>query len=94
MLVFYPTKRISVTDALKHPYMAPLYDPWTDPPAQFPIDLDIDEDLDRDKIREMIWNEILYYHPDAECATAEFISSDKQTPCSEINAWVPELSLI
>ncbi|KAL9273107.1 Mitogen-activated protein kinase homolog NTF3-like protein [Drosera capensis] len=89
MLVFDPTKRISVTDALKHPYMAPLYDPCTVPPAQFPIDLDIDEDLDRDKIRDMMWNEILYYHPEAECATVEFLSSDKPAPCSKTKAWVP-----
>ncbi|KAL9259739.1 Mitogen-activated protein kinase homolog NTF3-like protein [Drosera capensis] len=71
MLVFDPTKRISVDDALKHPYMAPLYDPRSNPPAQFPIDLDIDEDLDEVTIRELMWDEILHYHPEAACATLE-----------------------
>lgn len=65
MLVFDPTKRISVTEALQHPYMSALYDPRANPPAQFPIDLEIDEDLDEDMIRETMWQEIMHYHPEA-----------------------------
>lgn len=65
MLVFDPSKRISVTEALQHPYMSPLYDPSANPPAQVPIDLDIDEDLEEDTIRELMWQEMLYYHPEA-----------------------------
>ncbi|GAB4856273.1 Mitogen-activated protein kinase, variant 2 [Ancistrocladus abbreviatus] len=71
MLVVDPTKRISVTEALQHPYMSPLYDPRKNPPAQFPIDLDIDEDLDEEMIRERMWREILHYHPEAASATVE-----------------------
>ncbi|ONK69850.1 uncharacterized protein A4U43_C05F27420 [Asparagus officinalis] len=65
MLVFDPSKRISVTEALQHPYMSPLYDPSANPPAQVPIDLDIDEDLGEDMIRELMWREMLYYHPES-----------------------------
>ncbi|KAL8148609.1 mitogen-activated protein kinase homolog NTF3-like [Apium graveolens] len=65
MLVFDPAKRISVNDALHHPYMSSLYDPNCNPPAQVPIDLDIDEDLREDTIREMMWFEMLHYHPEA-----------------------------
>ncbi|OAY82741.1 Mitogen-activated protein kinase 4 [Ananas comosus] len=65
MLVFDPSKRISVDEALRHPYLSPLYDPNANPPAQVPIDLDIDEDMGEDMIREMIWREMLYYHPEA-----------------------------
>lgn len=68
MLVFDPSKRISVTEALQHPYMSPLYDPNCNPPAQVPIDLDIDEDLGEEMIREMMWKEILHYHPEASTA--------------------------
>nr|GMC52258.1 mitogen-activated protein kinase homolog NTF3 [Ipomoea batatas] len=70
MLVFDPTKRISVTEALHHPYMSPLYDPNHDPPAQVPINLDIDEDMGEDMIRDMMWTEIIQYHPEAAAATA------------------------
>ncbi|KAF3440715.1 hypothetical protein FNV43_RR19001 [Rhamnella rubrinervis] len=45
MLVFDPTKRITVTEALQHPYISNLYDPRLNPPAQVPINLDIDENL-------------------------------------------------
>ncbi|RRT70567.1 hypothetical protein BHE74_00017973 [Ensete ventricosum] len=69
MLVFDPSKRISVTEALEHPYMSPLYDPSANPPAEVPIDLDIDENLGEDLIREMIWKEMLYYHPEASANT-------------------------
>lgn len=68
MLVFDPSKRISVTEALQHPYMSPLYDPKSDPPAQVPIDLDIDEDLGEEMIRELMWREMLHYHPEAAAA--------------------------
>ncbi|CAD6338451.1 unnamed protein product [Miscanthus lutarioriparius] len=64
MLVFDPSKRISVTEALEHPYMSPLYDPSANPPAQVPIDLDIDENLGVDMIREMMWQEMIHYHPE------------------------------
>ncbi|KAK4387500.1 Mitogen-activated protein kinaseNTF3 [Sesamum angolense] len=71
MLVFDPSKRISVTEALQHPYMSPLYDPRCDPPAQVPINLDIDEDLGEEMIREMMWTEILHYHPEAATTNLE-----------------------
>ncbi|KAF9678271.1 hypothetical protein SADUNF_Sadunf07G0017500 [Salix dunnii] len=64
MLVFDPTKRISVTEALLHPYMSGLYDPRHDPPAQLPINLDMDENVGEHMIREMIWDEMLQYHPE------------------------------
>ncbi|KAJ6682154.1 MITOGEN-ACTIVATED PROTEIN KINASE [Salix koriyanagi] len=65
MLVFDPSKRITVTEALLHPYISGLYDPIRDPLAQVPINLDIDENLGGHIIREMIWDEILHYHPEA-----------------------------
>nr|ACN35069.1 unknown [Zea mays] len=44
--------------------MSPLYDPSANPPAQVPIDLDIDENLGVDMIREMMWQEMIHYHPE------------------------------
>jgi mitogen-activated protein kinase 1/3 len=74
MLVFDPIKRISVTEALQHPFMASLYDPNTNPLAQVPIDLDIDEDLREDMIREMMLTEILYYNTEAVASNGELSS--------------------
>ncbi|KAL7598553.1 mitogen-activated protein kinase homolog NTF3 [Lactuca sativa] len=64
MLVFDPSKRISVTEALHHPYMSSLYDPRCDPVVTCPLDMDIDEDLGEEMIREMMWKEMLHYHPE------------------------------
>lgn len=68
MLVFDPTKRITVVEALQHPYMSGLYDPKFIPPVQVPLTLDIDETLGEQKIRELMLNEMLYYHPEAVSA--------------------------
>ncbi|KAG6386767.1 hypothetical protein SASPL_151941 [Salvia splendens] len=70
MLVFDPTKRISVAEALSHPYIAGLYDPNCNPPAQYKINVDIDETIGEPVIREMMLREMLYYHPEAAYASA------------------------
>ncbi|KAI0491638.1 hypothetical protein KFK09_025898 [Dendrobium nobile] len=67
MLVFDPSKRISVAEALEHPYMSGLLDPNADPLPQVPNDLDIDEDIEEDVIRELMWEEMLHYHPQGSC---------------------------
>ncbi|KAK2990425.1 hypothetical protein RJ640_011173 [Escallonia rubra] len=68
MLVFDPSKRITVTEALHHPYMSGLYDPSRNPPAQVPIDLDIDENMTEPMIRQMILREMLYHLPESAYA--------------------------
>ncbi|GAU39835.1 hypothetical protein TSUD_68830 [Trifolium subterraneum] len=70
MLVLDPTERITASEALQHPYMSDLYDPRCNPPARVPIDLNIDENLGEHMIREMMWNEILHYHPEAASVNA------------------------
>ncbi|CAM8904107.1 hypothetical protein QQ045_011092 [Rhodiola kirilowii] len=70
MLVFDPSKRISVTEALQHPYLAGLYDPNQNPPAQVPINLELDENMEESTIREMIWQEMLHYQPHATSPTS------------------------
>ncbi|KAG6468982.1 hypothetical protein ZIOFF_073677 [Zingiber officinale] len=52
-----------------HPYMASLYDPLLDPDANDPIDLGFDDDVKEDAIKEMMWEEMLFYHPEGEVAT-------------------------
>ncbi|CAN1818485.1 Mitogen-activated protein kinase homolog NTF3 [Linum perenne] len=65
MLIFDPSKRITVIEALQHPYLSPLYDPNCNPPAQLLVDdLEIDEELGEEMIRETMWKEMLHYHPE------------------------------
>ncbi|RHN42622.1 putative mitogen-activated protein kinase [Medicago truncatula] len=71
MLVFDPTRRITVLEALQHhTYMVGLYDPGCNPPAEVPVNLDIDEIWGEEMIREMMLNEMLHYHPEAAYANA------------------------
>nr|GMC66181.1 mitogen-activated protein kinase 7 [Ipomoea batatas]GMC71933.1 mitogen-activated protein kinase 7 [Ipomoea batatas]GMD54254.1 mitogen-activated protein kinase 7 [Ipomoea batatas]GME13814.1 mitogen-activated protein kinase 7 [Ipomoea batatas] len=70
MLVFDPSKRITVAEALHHPYLSDLYDPLNSPPACFPLNLDIDESIGEPVIRELMLREMLYYHPEAAYANA------------------------
>ena len=65
MLQFDPAKRITVDEALQHPYMAQLHDPLTEPVSLSPINLGFEEEtLNGDQVRERIHREIsTYYHP-------------------------------
>eukprot|EP00249_Psilotum_nudum_P021236 c28027_g3_i2 orf=214-900(+) len=66
MLVFDPCKRITVTEALEHPYLSMLHDASLEPTAPAAFDFEFeDEDLQEDALRHMVWNEMLYYHPEA-----------------------------
>lgn len=71
MLVFDPSKRIGVNEALQHPYMSALNNSNSISPAQVQInDLDLDENLGEEMIRELMWNEMLHYHPEAAVANS------------------------
>lgn len=66
MLVFDPSKRIGVTEALQHPYMSSLNNSNSVSPAPVPTDdLDVNGDTSEEMIREMMWMEMLHYHPEA-----------------------------
>ena len=66
MLVFDPRKRITVIEALNHPYLAMLHDENLEPiaPARFDSSFE-DDDLKEHDLREKVWGEMLFYHPEA-----------------------------
>lgn len=67
MLVFEPNKRITVAKALKHPYLGDWHDPGTERPAQFQVKLDrVVEGMEEKAIRKLMWEEVLYNHPDLD----------------------------
>ena len=58
MLEFNPAKRITVEDALKHPYMADLHNPEDEPTCWEEFDFDFEKaDLTKEMIQELIYNE-------------------------------------
>lgn len=64
MLEFNPNKRITVDEALNHPYLAAMRDESAEIKASKPFSFEFDNaKLSRPVLREMMWNEIRGFHP-------------------------------
>jgi serine/threonine protein kinase len=67
MLTFDPKHRISVDDALKHPYLAALHcpedEPVTEPVSAHDFDFEI-YSLRKEEYKDLIYEEIMLYHSD------------------------------
>lgn len=64
MLTYNPTNRITVEQALEHPYMATLYDPTNETVCATPFQVGFDEpSLSEDDIRHLIFQEALHFNP-------------------------------
>ena len=64
MLQFDPKKRITVEQALEHPYLTALHDPMVEPasePAPFEFEFE-GEELQEEQLREKVWEEMLSFH--------------------------------
>uniref|UniRef100_A0A8D3DVH7 Mitogen-activated protein kinase n=1 Tax=Scophthalmus maximus TaxID=52904 RepID=A0A8D3DVH7_SCOMX len=58
MLTFNPIKRISVEEALAHPYLEQYYDPTDEPVAEEPFTFSMElDDLPKEKLKELIYEE-------------------------------------
>uniref|UniRef100_A0A8C5DYI8 Mitogen-activated protein kinase n=1 Tax=Gouania willdenowi TaxID=441366 RepID=A0A8C5DYI8_GOUWI len=58
MLTFNPSKRISVEEALAHPYLEQYYDPTDEPVAEEPFTFSMElDDLPKERLKELIFEE-------------------------------------
>eukprot|EP00697_Spironema_sp_BW2_P004729 gnl/Spiro4/16410_TR8815_c0_g1_i1.p1 gnl/Spiro4/16410_TR8815_c0_g1~~gnl/Spiro4/16410_TR8815_c0_g1_i1.p1 ORF type:complete len:420 (-),score=68.40 gnl/Spiro4/16410_TR8815_c0_g1_i1:66-1325(-) len=65
MLTFNPQTRITVEEALAHPYFRTLHDPNDEPTCDSVFSFDFEaQQLDKSDIRELIYEEILHFHPE------------------------------
>jgi serine/threonine protein kinase len=65
MLVFHPGKRVTVEDALAHPYLASLHDPSDEPLAHAEFSFDFERmPLTKQVLRDLLSNEMLCFHPE------------------------------
>jgi len=65
MLVFDPSKRITVQEALSHPYLASLHDINDEPSCPTPFNFDFEQpSFTEEHIKELIWRESLNFNPD------------------------------
>ena len=81
MLIFDPKKRITVEEALKHPYLAALHcpddEPTTEPVSAFDFDFEI-YDLKKEEYKDLIYEEIMIYHSDE--MLKEYLANKKKYP--------------
>lgn len=64
MLQFSPGKRISVDEALEHPYLDELHIPETETECQETFDFTFEDELStKEKLQDYMWNEIFYFRP-------------------------------
>lgn len=65
MLVFSPKDRISIEEALAHPYLADFHDP-EDEPTRSPVDVKEfefeHEQLNKEQLKDLIYEELLLYN--------------------------------
>ena len=65
MLVFHPQKRITIQDALKHPYMASLHNEEDEPVADSPFNFSFENvAVTKEQLQRMIFEEVAYFHPE------------------------------
>ncbi|KAA8516085.1 hypothetical protein F0562_019264 [Nyssa sinensis] len=65
MLVFDPNKRITVDEALCHPYLAPLHNVNEEPVCPRPFSFDFEQpSFTEEDIKELIWRESVKFNPD------------------------------
>ncbi|CAM9909457.1 unnamed protein product, partial [Discosporangium mesarthrocarpum] len=64
MLEFHPGRRISVEDAIRHPFMRDLHVEDDEPTAGFTFSFGFeDQELSRNRLQSMMWEEMRGYHP-------------------------------
>jgi serine/threonine protein kinase len=65
MLVFNPKDRITVEQALAHPYLKALHDPEDEPVCTKDFSFDFDkDDMSEPELRDYIWKEVVSFHPE------------------------------
>jgi mitogen-activated protein kinase 1/3 len=64
MLVFNPHERITVEEALQHPYLKQLHNPQTEYACVEPFNFDFEKiDMTKSVLREFMWEEIYFFRP-------------------------------
>ncbi|PRW45211.1 mitogen-activated kinase 3 [Chlorella sorokiniana] len=89
MLQFDPRRRISVEEALAHPWLAQLHDEAAEPSAPGVFKFDFEEqDLDEPAVRKLVWEEMAHYDSAAGGAVKAHLPDDLLARC------FAELSLV
>ena len=65
MLIFNPSQRCTMVDALNCEYMTALHQGRELPPTETTFSFDFEKpDITQDELRELIWSEMANFHPE------------------------------
>ncbi|KNC46613.1 CMGC/MAPK protein kinase [Thecamonas trahens ATCC 50062] len=80
LLTSNPADRLTAEEALSHPYLAALHSAIVEPtaPAEFELPY-VEADLTEDDLRALIYNEMLYFHPEIGAHNRDMKSADDAT---------------
>jgi mitogen-activated protein kinase 1/3 len=72
MLVFNPDDRITVEQALEHPYLESLHEPLDEPTCANPFDFSFENgELKKPQLQRLIFEDCCYFHPEARLEEQE-----------------------
>ena len=81
MLTFDPKIRITVDDALEHPYLSALHcpddEPTTEPVSAFDFEFEI-YDLKREDYKDLLYEEVMLYQSDEKIR--EYLENKERCP--------------
>ncbi|TMW58733.1 hypothetical protein Poli38472_010292 [Pythium oligandrum] len=76
MLVFDPRKRITIEQALEHPYLSLVRDPSLEKTCGSPFDFTFENcELTKQKLQELIFEDVCFFHPEARMPESSPASS-------------------
>jgi len=79
MLVFNPHKRISVDEALKHPYLKGLHNPKAEVSSPKPFDFEFEKvEMTKDVLKEFMWEEILQFRPELKGQRDKWLAQERE----------------
>jgi len=80
MLTFSPKKRITVEEALKHPFLAKLHDPNDEPVAKESFDFSFEKyNLNGKMLKALLWQELCRFHLELQKVKIEPISNEAKS---------------
>eukprot|EP01012_Entosiphon_sulcatum_P003546 TRINITY_DN1116_c0_g1_i1.p1 TRINITY_DN1116_c0_g1~~TRINITY_DN1116_c0_g1_i1.p1 ORF type:complete len:415 (-),score=72.50 TRINITY_DN1116_c0_g1_i1:426-1628(-) len=75
MLLFNPNRRLTIDEALDHPFFAPLHDPADVPVAAARFYFPSDAQLTKHQMKEIVFQQVLKFHPEQEADLIEMKKS-------------------
>lgn len=87
MLAFDPEKRVSVDDALAHPYLDAMHDPEDEPNCDSLFTFNIADDMDIKLIKKIVYDEIMDFNK-----VENNVGGDAKVVENNENTIVPQVS--